>query len=75
MVREFDRASLEQRADTAKLNATLKATLTGKGLTFSAVDRAPFRAKLVEAGYYKAWREKFGPEVWTALEAIGGGLS
>ncbi len=75
VVQEFDRASMEQRADVATLNASLKALLTGKGLTFVPVDRAPFRAALTQSGYYKEWRDKFGPDVWSALETVVGSLS
>ncbi len=75
VTREFDRASIEQRADTERLNATLKVALAAKGLTFNEVDRAAFRGQLTQAGYYTTWREKLGPEVWTALETVVGGLS
>jgi tripartite ATP-independent transporter DctP family solute receptor len=75
VVQEFDRASMEQRADVATLNASLKQLLTGKGLTFVPVDRAPFRAALTQSGYYKEWRDKFGPDVWSALETVVGSLS
>jgi TRAP-type C4-dicarboxylate transport system substrate-binding protein len=75
VVREFDRASLEQRADVARLNDNLKAELTAKGLVFEAVEPAPFRAALVKAGYYKEWRDKFGADVWSALESVVGTLS
>ena len=44
--REFDRASVEQRADVARLNTSLKSQLSGKGLTFVPADRAAFRAAL-----------------------------
>jgi TRAP-type transport system periplasmic protein len=73
--REFDRACEEQRADVARLNASLQSELTGKGLTFEAADRAAFRAALAKAGFYKEWREKFGSETWAALETAVGQLS
>lgn len=73
--REFDRASLEQRDDVARLNGTLRDQLTAKGLTFVEVDKAPFRAALAKAGFYADWKQKFGPELWTALEAATGSLS
>lgn len=73
--REFDRAAIEQREDVARLNATLREQLTAKGLTFVEVDKAPFRAALVKAGFYTDWRQKFGPELWSALEAATGSLS
>ena len=73
--REFDRASMEQRADVERLNASLKEQLVAKGLVFENVDRASFRAALAKSGFYKEWREKFGAENWTVLESIVGQLS
>ncbi|CAO3438965.1 TRAP transporter substrate-binding protein [Azospirillum endophyticum] len=75
VMREFDRASLEQRDDVAGLNANLKQQLIAKGLTFEAVDPAPFRAALTQAGYYKEWRGKFGNDAWSALESVVGALA
>src|SRR6478609_3140284 len=72
---EFDRASVEQREDSARLNTSLKEELTKKGLVFESVDPAAFRAALTKAGFYKEWRDKFGAEGWTALEAVVGPLS
>lgn len=73
--REFDRASMEQRADVDRLDATLKEQLVAKGLKFESVDRAGFRAALAQAGFYKEWRTKFGAENWTVLESVVGQLS
>lgn len=73
--REFDRASMEQRADVEKLNASLKEQLVGKGLAFETPDRAGFRAALSKAGFYKEWKDKFGAENWAVLESITGPLS
>lgn len=73
--REFDRASLEQRADVASLNASLKEKLTGKGLVFAEADRPAFRDALAKAGFYDEWRGKFGAEVWASLETVVGKLS
>ena len=67
--------ALLQREDIAKLNASLEAALTGKGLTFNAVDNAKFREKLSAAGFYKEWQEKFGPEAWALLEKYAGKVS
>ena len=71
---EFDRATVEQRSDVAQLDATLKAQLTAKGLTFAPVDRGAFRGALVKAGFYTFWRDKFGADSWQALEAVVGPL-
>ena len=71
---EFDRAMVEQRADNAALDATLKTQLTAKGLSFNAVDRPAFRKALVAAGFYKEWRGKFGNANWRVLENAVGAL-
>jgi len=72
---EFDRASTEQRADSMRLNTSLKDELLKKGLIFERADQAGFRAALTKAGFYKEWRDKFGVETWAALEAAVGPLS
>jgi len=73
--REFDRASMEQRADVERLDASLKEQLIAKGLVFEAADRPAFRKALSGAGYYKEWKDKFGAENWAALEAAVGQIS
>ena len=73
--REFDRAVVEQRGDVAQLDATLRAQLAAKGLSFAPVDKAAFRDALAKAGFYKSWREKFGAEPWRALESVVGPLA
>ena len=72
--REFARAALLQRADVAKLNASLEASLVKKGLVFNATEPAPFRVKLQRAGFYKHWRAKFGNHAWSLLESYTGAL-
>ena len=73
--REFDQAAMEQRADTAKLNLTLKDQLTAKGITFEVSDKEAFRKGLSAAGFYKEWRGKFGEDNWKILEAAAGALA
>lgn len=73
--REFDRAAIEQREDTTKLNVSLKDQLVAKGLAFESVDKAAFRKALSDAGYYKEWRGKLGEDNWKALEAVVGSLA
>jgi TRAP-type transport system periplasmic protein len=72
---EFDRASIEQRQDSMRLNVSLKDELVKKGLTFETTGPAGFRAALTKAGFYKDWRGKFGTEAWSTLEAAVGSLS
>lgn len=58
----------EQRVDTAKLNDTVREELIKQGMTFTDPDKAAFRAKLAEAGFYGEWKGKFGEEAWAILE-------
>ena len=73
--REFNRSAIDERRDIAGLNTSLKATLSAKGLAFSDVDPAAFRAALKSAGFYSEWRGKFGAEAWNTLEASVGSLA
>jgi hypothetical protein len=73
--KEFDRAALEQREDTAKLNVTLKDQLTAKGLTFVSSDKDSFRKALSKSGFYTEWRGKFGEDNWKVLEAAVGTMA
>ena len=66
--RNINAATLKTRADLATLNTTVEASLKTKGMTFNRPDREPFRVALQKAGFYKEWKEKFGPEAWGVLE-------
>ena len=72
--KHINAAALSERADVAKLNATVKADLIAKGLKFNSVDAALFRDKLKSAGFYSEWKGKFGADAWGALEAAVGSL-
>ena len=75
VVDELNRAALEQRADAEKLNNELGHKLQALGMQFNDVDPAPFREKLIAAGFYRDWRRKYGDVAWGVLaEASGGGL-
>ena len=69
---DFNSSAVEQRADIEALNASLQGELEGNGMVFNNPDTAPFQAKLVEAGFYKEWHEKFGDEAWGILESATG---
>jgi tripartite ATP-independent transporter DctP family solute receptor len=73
--REFSRSSLEVREDVAKLNDSLRATLSTKNLVFNDVDPDAFRQALRKAGFYAEWKGKFGDEAWKTLEASVGALT
>jgi TRAP-type transport system periplasmic protein len=68
-------AALKARADTEKLNATVREDLAGKGLIFNQPDLTPFREKLRSAGFYSEWKTKYGEEAWAILEKSVGKLS
>jgi len=68
-------AALAERGDVAKLNATLEDELEAKGLKFNRPDPDAFRAALRQAGFYAAWRAKYGSEVWGLLEKSAGRLA
>lgn len=72
---EIHQAVMDQRADAAKLDTTLKGVLQGKGMTFIDVDRAAFRAALQKSSFYGDWRTKFGDAAWAALQSVSGPLA
>jgi tripartite ATP-independent transporter DctP family solute receptor len=75
VARNINAAGVKERADTAKLNASVRDELAGKGLIFNQPDVAPFREKLRSAGFYSEWKGKYGEEAWALLEKSVGKLS
>ncbi|HEY4375344.1 MAG TPA: TRAP transporter substrate-binding protein [Burkholderiales bacterium] len=73
--RAFNDGAAAQRADIAKLNDSLRSGLEKKNVKFNQTDPAPFREALRKAGFYKDWKQKFGPEAWSVLEAAVGSLA
>ena len=73
--KEFAQAAIDERADIAKLNTDVRATLEKRGLVFNEVDTAGFRDALKAAGFYKEWRGKYGEEAWAVLEGAVGAVS
>lgn len=71
----INEAGLQQRADIAGLNATVRADLASKGLSFNATDPESFRAKLRDSGFYGEWKTRFGDEAWGLLEGAVGKLA
>src|SRR5271154_6667091 len=68
VAKNVNAAAVKERADTEKLNATVKEELAGKGLVFNQPDVAPFREKLRSAGFYNEWKGKYGEQAWALLE-------
>jgi TRAP-type transport system periplasmic protein len=75
VAKNINAAALNERGDTAKLNATVREELAGKGLVFNQPDVAPFREKLRSAGFYAEWKGKYGDAAWALLEKSVGKLS
>ena len=73
--RELKQGVMDQRADEARLDAGLKATLEGKGMTFVPVDKAAFQDALRKTSFYGDWKAKFGDAAWSALQAVSGNLA
>lgn len=67
-------ASLQARADLARLNNTAADDLKRSGLIFNDTDPSAFRGVLSKSGYYRQWKETFGPETWAVLEKYSGPL-
>lgn len=72
--REFDRSGADQRADIARLSASLREDLKAKGITFLDVDRQTFRAALAKTSFYSDWKAKYGEKGWSLLEKYAGKL-
>lgn len=75
VAKHINAAAINERADTAKLNANLQQELAGKGLTFNQPNTGPFRDKLRSAGFYAEWKGKYGDQAWDLLEKAVGKLS
>ena len=71
----FNQSALDQRADLAGLNTSLRTKLETQGMQFNDVDKDQFRARLQQAGFYREWRERYGAESWSLLEKYAGSLS
>jgi tripartite ATP-independent transporter DctP family solute receptor len=75
VAKHINAAAVNEREDVAKLNASLKEDLAGKGLVFNQPVVAPFREKLRSAGFYAEWKGNYGDQAWELLEKAVGKLS
>ncbi|WP_027578375.1 TRAP transporter substrate-binding protein [Bradyrhizobium sp. Ai1a-2] len=75
VAKNVNAAAVNERADVAKLNASLQQELAGKGLVFNQPGITPFREKLRAAGFYAEWKGKYGDQAWELLEKSVGKLS
>ncbi|SIQ28873.1 MULTISPECIES: TRAP transporter substrate-binding protein [Acidiphilium] len=71
----FNEQAPKQRMANNTLNNSLQGKLTKQGMMFNTTDPSQFQDALVKAGFYKDWQAKFGPSLWSALEAYTGKLA
>ncbi len=69
---ELGLAAGRMREKIVKAEDQAQSDLKAKGMTVTSPDMAAFRKKLVDAGFYKEWKGKFKPGMWTALEQASG---
>jgi tripartite ATP-independent transporter DctP family solute receptor len=75
VLKEFDESAIAERQATQMLATSLRAQMSGEGLTFIDIDKAQFRAALSKAGFYAGWKQKFGDQTWSLLEQTVGQLA
>ncbi len=75
VAKHLDQGALDQRADLAALNTSLRSDLEAKGMVFNDVDKEKFRDRLLQADFYKEWRDRYGEASWKILEKYAGNLS
>jgi TRAP-type C4-dicarboxylate transport system substrate-binding protein len=75
VLKEFNASAIAERHDTQALADSLRAQMSGEGLTFIDVDKAQFRSVLSSAGFYASWKQKFGDQTWSLLEQTVGTLA
>ncbi len=75
VTRHIDASGLDERADIARTNATLRDSLAQRGLAVNTVEPEPFRQQLRSAGFYEEWKTRYDPTAWAALERYVGKLA
>ena len=74
ITQNIDEAVVGQRKLSEASNGSLLAKLKSQGMQANSPERAPFKQKLAQAGFYADWRAKFGPAAWSTLEKTTGPL-
>ncbi len=75
IAKNFNEAGVQERADVAKLNDSLRGKLEKQGLAFNDPDTQPFRDALRKAGFYAHWKKTYGDKAWDLLEKYTGALA
>jgi tripartite ATP-independent transporter DctP family solute receptor len=74
VAKNINAAAMKEREDLVALNSSSEEKLKKAGMVFNKTDPAQFRAVLIKAGYYKEWKNTYGPEAWAILEKYTGPL-
>jgi TRAP-type C4-dicarboxylate transport system substrate-binding protein len=61
-----------QREDSAKMDDSIRDSLTKTGMKFTEVDQGSFREMLRRQGYYARLRTKFGEQTWSIVQKATG---
>jgi TRAP-type transport system periplasmic protein len=72
VVRNFNRAAVLERGDTARQERTLAARLRTQGMVFNDADVTSMRKAL--SPFYARWKERLGGQAWELLERTAGKL-
>lgn len=72
---EWNKSTVQARADNEKLTKSQRDQLIAKGMIFNDVDKASLKKKLSESGYYTRWKAEFGTKAWDALEKYANKLA
>ncbi|HEX7389906.1 MAG TPA: TRAP transporter substrate-binding protein [Acidiphilium sp.] len=71
----FNAQGMKERTAIADFNKSLQTKLTAQGVKFNTTNPAQFRAMLMKNGFYREWKKKFGPQLWSTLEKYTGTLA
>lgn len=75
LMAEFDQAGMDVRKEMLTFNKDAIAFVSEKGVQVNEVaDTSSFKQKLKDVGFYAEWKEKLGPDVWSALQEVSGPL-
>ena len=68
-------SGLRQRADSAKMETSIRTSLADAGMKFTEVNLSDFREALRRHGYYARIREKLGEQTWNVVQKSTGILA
>jgi TRAP-type transport system periplasmic protein len=72
VVNTLNGSALRQREDSAKMEDSIRASLSDGGMKFNEVDQASFREMLRRQGYYARNRTKLGEQLWEVVQKATG---